>query len=95
MQLLLCSYICNDYLVNSNFLKLTKMKNNKTTDLIDALKEYNKTLADQIKRMKSFIAEIDKQISQHRRLDTKSSVEKVNTCFSRDYLLERIGKYPN
>lgn len=71
------------------------MKNNKTSDLIEALKEYNRTLADQIKRMKSFIDEIDKQISQHKKLDRINNAKKVNSCFSREYLLERSSKYPN
>lgn len=71
------------------------MKNNKTSDLIEALKEYNRTLADQIKRMKSFIDEIDKQISQHKKLDRLNTAKKVNHCFSRDYLFERCEKHPN
>ena len=71
------------------------MKNNKTTDLIEALKEYNKTLADQIKRMKSFIDEIDKQISQHKKLDRTSKGEKINHCFSRQYLIQRSEKFCN
>lgn len=71
------------------------MKNNKTTELIEALKEYNKTLAEQIRRMKSFIEDIDKQLNQHKKLERVINAEKVNKCFSRDYLVKRVSKYQN
>lgn len=71
------------------------MKNNKTSDLIEALKEYNKTLAEQIKRMKAFIEEIDKQLNQHKKLEKTINAEKVNQCFSRRYLSDRLEKYQN
>ncbi|WKN31145.1 hypothetical protein PZB74_19525 [Porifericola rhodea] len=71
------------------------MKNNKTTDLIEALKEYNKTLAEQIKRMKSFIEDIDKQLIQHKKVERSMPESKVNQCFSRKYLVDRVNKYPN
>ena len=60
---------------------MNKKKNN---SLVDSLKEYNKTLAEQINRIKSFIEDIDKQINHHRRLDQRHT--KVRTPFSRDYL---------
>jgi phage shock protein A len=73
------------------------MKNNKTSELIEALKEYNKTLADQIKRMKSFIEDIDKQLNYHKRLESAADdkKKKINHCFSRQYLIERADKYRN
>ncbi|WPP51149.1 hypothetical protein [Catalinimonas niigatensis] len=71
------------------------MKNNKTTDLIEALKEYNKTLAEQIKRMKSFIEDIDKQLTSHRKNEKLIQTRKVNQCFSKDYLVEKTRKYQN
>jgi hypothetical protein len=71
------------------------MKNNKTTELIEALKEYNKTLADQIKRMKSFIEDIDKQLNHHRKLERAMNAEKINQCFSREYLIKRTDRYKN
>lgn len=71
------------------------MKNNKTNDLIEALKEYNKTLAEQIKRMKSFIEDIDKQLVQHKKVEKTIDASKVNQCFSRKYLIDRTNKYPN
>ncbi|MEK6477889.1 hypothetical protein WJR50_10155 [Catalinimonas sp. 4WD22] len=71
------------------------MKNNKTSDLIEALKEYNKTLAEQIKRMKSFIEDIDKQLVQHRKVEKTINASKVNQCFSRKYLVDRTNKYLN
>lgn len=71
------------------------MKNNKTNDLIEALKEYNKTLAEQIKRMKSFIEDIDKQLTTHRKVEKSMQARKVNQCFSKDYLLEKTKRYQN
>ncbi|MDF9797546.1 putative heme iron utilization protein [Catalinimonas alkaloidigena] len=71
------------------------MKNNKTSDLIEALKEYNKTLAEQIKRMKSFIEDIDKQLIQHRKVEKTVNAKQVNQCFSRKYLIDRTNKYSN
>ena len=71
------------------------MKNNKTNDLIEALKEYNKTLAEQIKRMKSFIEDIDKQLTHHRKVGKSIHVRKVNQCFSKDYLIEKKKQYQN
>jgi len=72
------------------------MKNSKTSELIEALKEYNKTLADQIKRMKSFIDEIDKQLSQHKKLKESGIEQKrIDNCFSRDFLMERSQKHLN
>jgi len=71
------------------------MKNNKTSDLIEALKEYNKTLADQIKRMKSFIEDIDRQLNHHKKLQNVESNRKINHCFSRQYLIERSARYSN
>lgn len=62
------------------------MEKKKPTNLIDSLKEYNKTLAEQIGRIKSFIEEIDKQISYHKKLEDRSRYSKIPTPFSRDYL---------
>lgn len=71
------------------------MKNNKTNDLIEALREYNKTLAEQIKRMKSFIEDIDKQLINHRKVERSLNERKVNQCFSRKYLIDKTEKYQN
>lgn len=71
------------------------MKHNKTTDLIEALKEYNKTLADQIKRMKSFIEEIDKQLIYHKKPEQNMPTKKVNSSFSRQYLINKVDKNKN
>ncbi len=71
------------------------MKNNKTNDLIEALKEYNKTLAEQIRRMKSFIEDIDKQLVNHRKAEKSLNARKVNQCFSRKYLIDKTERAQN
>ncbi|MEM6843901.1 MAG: hypothetical protein AAF944_12275 [Bacteroidota bacterium] len=69
-------------------------KSNRTTNLIEALKEYNKSLSEQITRIKSFINEIDKQISSHE--ETKSSErQKIDVPFSKDYLIYKSKKNVN
>ena len=62
------------------------MDKKKPSNLIDSLKEYNKTLAEQISRIKTFIDEIDKQISYHKKLEDRSRHTDIPTPFSRDYL---------
>lgn len=64
---------------------MDKKKNN----LIDSLKEYNKSLTEQISRIKSFIEDIDKQINYHKRLEDRRRHNDSNipTPFSRDYLV--------
>lgn len=70
--------------------------NNKTTNLIEALKEYNKSLSEQITRIKSFISEIDKQITQHQKDDSSpTSEDKINVPFSKDYLVYKSKKNIN
>ncbi|MEQ9442612.1 MAG: hypothetical protein RIG62_26465 [Cyclobacteriaceae bacterium] len=71
------------------------MENNKTTNLIEALKEYNKSLSEQIKRIKSFISEIDKQINEHQAEDKPIASPKVNVPFSKDYLTYKAKKNLN
>ena len=61
------------------------MDKKKPTNLIDSLKEYNKTLSEQISRIKSFIEEIDKQVSYHKKLERNHHTD-IPTPFSRDYL---------
>ena len=70
------------------------MDSNKTTNLIEALKEYNKSLSEQIDRIKSFISEIDKQINHHQE-EKPTSNPKVNVPFSRDYLNYKAKKNLN
>ena len=62
------------------------MDKKKHTNLIDSIKEYNKTLSEQITRIKSFIEEIDKQISHHKKLEDRERHTDVPVPFSRDYL---------
>ncbi|WKN43805.1 hypothetical protein [Tunicatimonas pelagia] len=69
--------------------------NNKTTNLIEALKEYNKSLSEQITRIKSFISEIDKQINQHQKNSTPVDHNKINIPFSKDYLVYKSKKNMN
>lgn len=71
------------------------MKNNKNTNLIDALKEYNKSLAEQINRIKSFIEEIDKQLAQHRKIEKERKPASVSTSFSREYLVKKVQQNVN
>ena len=71
------------------------MENNKTTNLIEALKEYNKSLSEQIKRIKSFIDEIDKQISHHQSEEKPNASTKINVPFSKDYLSYKAKKNIN
>ncbi len=60
-----------------------KKKNN---NIVDSLREYNKSLSEQISRIKSFIEEIDKQIGYHKQLDDRRRHTKIPLPFSRDYL---------
>lgn len=71
------------------------MDNHKTTNLIEALKEYNKSLSEQIKRIKSFIDEIDKQINEHKSEEKVSEATKINVPFSKDYLSYKAKKNLN
>lgn len=71
------------------------MDNNKTTNLIEALKEYNKSLSEQINRIKSFINEIDKQINHHQTEAKPLSDYDINVPFSRDYLVYKAKKNLN
>lgn len=61
---------------------MSKKKNN---NLADSLREYNKSLSDQINRIKTFIEEIDKQINYHKQLEDRRH-NRIPTPFSRDYL---------
>jgi hypothetical protein len=65
---------------------MSNPKKNPSSNLIDSLKEYNKTLAEQISRIKTFIEDIDKQISYHKKLEDRGRHVKTPTPFSRDYL---------
>ncbi len=69
--------------------------NNKTTNLIEALKEYNKSLSEQITRIKSFISEIDKQINHHQKDSAPDEQDKINVPFSKDYLIYKSKKNTN
>lgn len=71
------------------------MKNNKNTSLIEALKEYNKSLSEQINRIKSFIEEIDKQLAQHRKIEKEDKPSTVRTSFSREYLVKKVQQNVN
>nr|WKN36852.1 hypothetical protein K4G66_31290 [Tunicatimonas sp. TK19036] len=71
------------------------MENNKTTNLIEALKEYNKSLSEQIQRIKSFIDEIDKQIHQHQSEEKHTPTHQINVPFSKDYLSYKAKKNLN
>jgi len=71
------------------------MDNSKTTNLIEALKEYNKSLSEQISRIKSFINEIDKQINHHQTEASVPSKPDINVPFSRDYLAYKAKKNVN
>ena len=62
------------------------MDRKKNNNLIDSIKEYNKTLAEQITRIKSFIEEIDKQINYHKKLEDHCRHTNIPVPFSRDYL---------
>ncbi len=64
-------------------------KENKPTSLIDALKEYNKSLSEQIGRIKAFIEEIDKQLSYHQKVEKEITRKTIDTPFSRAYLLKK------
>lgn len=76
-------------------LMMNQMDNSKTTNLIEALKEYNKSLSEQISRIKSFINEIDKQINHHQTETTSSGKPDINVPFSRDYLAYKAKKNVN
>jgi hypothetical protein len=76
-------------------LMMNQMDNSKTTNLIEALKEYNKSLSEQISRIKSFINEIDKQINHHQTETGTSSKPDINVPFSRDYLAYKAKKNVN
>ncbi len=68
---------------------------NKNTNLVDALKEYNKSLSEQINRIKSFIDEIDKQLAQHRQKEHPPRAKTIDTSFSRDYLVKKAKQNSN
>lgn len=68
------------------------MENNKQINLIQALKEYNKSLSEQINRLKAFIDDIDKQLAQHKNLERKTDEKIINTSFSRQYLLRKVSQ---
>lgn len=76
-------------------LMMNQMDNSKTTNLIEALKEYNKSLSEQISRIKSFINEIDKQINHHQTETGASNKPDINVPFSRDYLAYKAKKNVN
>ena len=65
---------------------MSHKKKNVNSSLIDSLKEYNKSLAEQISRIRSFIEDIDKQINYHKKLEDRGRHVKTPTPFSRDYL---------
>ena len=65
---------------------MSNKKKNASSSLIDSLKEYNKSLAEQINRIRSFIEDIDKQINYHKKLEDRGRHVKTPTPFSRDYL---------
>ena len=65
---------------------MSNKKKNANSSLIDSLKEYNKSLAEQITRIRSFIEDIDKQINYHKKLEDRGRHVKTPTPFSRDYL---------
>ncbi|MEM9673801.1 MAG: hypothetical protein ACFB15_10925 [Cyclobacteriaceae bacterium] len=71
------------------------MDNSKTTNLIEALKEYNKSLSEQISRIKSFINEIDKQINHHQSEAGVPGKPNIDVPFSRDYLAYKAKKNVN
>ena len=63
------------------------MSKKKNSSLVDALKEYNKALADQITKIKSFIEDVDKHIHQFNELHQQNRKSDIPIPFSRDYLL--------
>lgn len=71
------------------------MKSNKNTNLIEALKEYNKSLSEQINRIKSFIEEIDKQLAQHKKVEQERKPVSISTTFSREYLQKKVQQNVN
>lgn len=71
------------------------MKNNKNTNLIEALKEYNKSLSEQISRIKVFIEEIDKQLAHHKKIEKKIHHKSASTSFSREYLIKKVQQNIN
>lgn len=68
---------------------------NKNNNLIDALKEYNKSLSEQINRIKSFIDEIDRQLAQHKKSDNQPKPNTIDTSFSREYLIKKAKQNSN
>lgn len=68
---------------------------NKNTSLLDALKEYNKSLSEQISRIKSFIDDIDKQLAQQKKHDHQPKPKTISTSFSRDYLIKKVKQNSN
>lgn len=71
------------------------MKNDKSSSqLLDTLKEYNKSLAEQISRIKTFLEEMEVQLARYRKIE-EARKKKVATPFSRSYLSARAERHLN
>lgn len=93
-----CSNVADVRNISNFTFKVLQMENkgNRTTNLIEALKEYNKSLSEQITRIKSFINEIDKQINSHQEAKpSDSDHQKIEVPFSKDYLIYKSKKNMN
>lgn len=66
----------------------------KNNNLIDALKEYNKSLSEQISRIRAFIDQIDKQLAHYKKTDL-SERKSIDTSFSREYLIKKAQQNSN
>ncbi len=73
---------------------MSNMKNDKQANLVDTLKEYNKSLAEQISRIKTFLEEMEVQLARYRKVE-EARKKKITTPFSRSFLTSRTERHLN